>query len=138
MVPANFLFRSRVFCPGFPGPSPPGLPDFFVVLLWRFEFENLLQQQPVFSYLFLYVSLMSDVLHTVVNSVQVHTMPTEQAASVQQFFFFRGVMTPTLSACEARPSVDRCWTSLSVVVVVIVIDAAASCTARPPMSRGNC
>ena len=55
-------------------PSPPCLHDFSIVLLrtrgfQRFEFENLFQQQPVFSYLFLHVSLMSDVLHTVVNSV---------------------------------------------------------------------
>ena len=54
--------------------SPPGLPELSVVLLGirrfqRFEFVNLFQQQPVFCYLFLHVSLMSDVLHTVVNSV---------------------------------------------------------------------
>ena len=43
-------------------PSPPGLPDFSVVLLWirgfqRLEFVNLFQQQLVFCYLFLHVSL---------------------------------------------------------------------------------
>ena len=71
----QFPLPVRVFCPGFLGPPvPPGLPGFSVVLhrirgFQRFEFENLFQQQPVFSYLFLYVSLMSDVLHNVVNSV---------------------------------------------------------------------
>ena len=39
-------------------PSPPCLHDFSIVLLRirGFEFENLFQQQPVFSYLFLHVS----------------------------------------------------------------------------------
>ena len=55
-------------------PSPPGLPDFSVVLLrirgfQRFEFENLFLQQPVFCYVFFRVHLMFDVLHTVLNSV---------------------------------------------------------------------
>ena len=39
---------------------------------------------------------MFDVLHTVVNSVYVQTLPTEQAISVVTDFF-RGVMTPTLT-----------------------------------------
>ena len=47
---------------------------------------------------------MSDVLHTVLNSVKVLTLPTEQAASVQQILF-RGVMTPTLT--PVRPGLHR-------------------------------
>ena len=43
--------------------SPPGLPDFSVVLLrirrfQRFEFVNLFQQRPVFCYVFFRVHLM--------------------------------------------------------------------------------
>ena len=39
---------------------------------------------------------MFDVLHTVINSVYVQTLPTEQATSVVTDFF-RGVMTPSLT-----------------------------------------
>ena len=39
---------------------------------------------------------MFDVLHTVINSVYVRTLPTEQASPVVTDFF-RGVMTPTLT-----------------------------------------
>ena len=56
--------------------------------------EKLFQQQPVFL-LSLCFSLMFDVLHTVINSVYVQTLPTEQATSALTDFFSR-VMTPSL------------------------------------------
>ena len=63
------------------------------------EFENSAQQQPVccLVFFFLYSESISglDALHTVHNSGFVHTLPKEQASSVQQILF-RGVMTPTL------------------------------------------
>ena len=59
-----------------------------------FHSVNLYQQQPVF--LSSYVVSMFDVLHTVINSVHVQNLPTEQATSVATDFF-RGVMTPTLT-----------------------------------------
>ena len=52
--------------------------------------ENLYQQQLVF--LSSFVFSMFDVLHTVINSVYVQNLPTEQATSVVTGFF-RGVMT---------------------------------------------
>ena len=70
--------------------SPPGLTEFF-------------QQQPVFCYVFFRVHLMFDVLHTVLNSGLVHTLPIEQASSVQQILFSRGD-DPYIHACKARPS----------------------------------
>ena len=65
----------------------------------RFELVFLFQQQPVCCSLFFHVSLMFDVLHTVLNSVYVHTQP-QQCNS-----FFRGVMTPTLT--PVRPGLHR-------------------------------
>ena len=56
---------------------------------------------------------MFDVLHTVINSVYVQTLPKEQATSVVTDFF-RGVVTPSLNACEARPLTVVRRTSLSV------------------------
>ena len=67
------------------------LPGSSWILLTPFD----AQQQPVFFYLFFPVSLMFDVLHTVINSVYVQTLPTEQATSVCNSFF-RGFMTPSL------------------------------------------
>ena len=50
-----------------------------------FNSVNLYQQQPVF--LSSYVFSMFDVLHTVINSVYVQNLPTEQATSVVTDFF---------------------------------------------------
>ena len=64
---------------------------------------NVSQQQPVFH--LSYVFSMFNVLHTVINNVYVHNLPTEQATSVVTDFFaglfFSGVMTPTIT--PARP-----------------------------------
>ena len=46
-------------------------------------------------------------------------LPTEQAASVQQIHFFRGVMTPTLT--PAMPGLHRQMLDFSECVIVIVI-----------------
>ena len=59
-----------------------------------FNSVNLYQQQPVI--LSSCVFFMFGVLHTVVNSVYVQKLPTEQATSVVTDFF-RGVMTPALT-----------------------------------------
>ena len=59
-----------------------------------FNSVKLYQQQPVF--LSSVVFSMFDVLHTVINSVYVQNLPTEQATSVVTVFC-RGVMTPALT-----------------------------------------
>ena len=66
-------------------------------------------------FFFLYSESISgpDALHTVHNSGFVHTLPKEQASSVQQILFLRGHDPYTL-ACKARPSFDGCRTYLSV------------------------
>ena len=63
---------------------------------------------------FLYSESISglDALHTVHNSGFVHTLPKEQASSVQKIFL-RG-QDPYTLACKAIPSFDGCRTSLSV------------------------
>ena len=64
------------------------------------EFENSAQQQPVWSHVFvvfLYFEFISrlDALHSVLNSLYLHTLPMSKLHQ-QNRFFFRGVMTPTL------------------------------------------
>ena len=61
---------------------------------------------------------MFDVLHTVINSVYVQTLPTEQATSVVTDFFSRG-HDPFAHVCKARPLNIVGRTSLSVIVIVI-------------------
>ena len=68
-----------------------------------------------YSLCFLYLtcfSLRSDVLHTVVHSVQVPTLPTVQATPVLTESFSRGHDLHA-HACEARPQTTVGWTSLS-------------------------
>ena len=97
---SDYLFPSFGWpfaCPGPPGVSPGFLASFVLTRIRGFRdlnSENLYQQQPVF--LSSNVFSMFDVLHTVVNSVYVQTLPTEQATSVVTDFT-RGVMTPTLT-----------------------------------------
>ena len=71
----------------------------------------------VFSHVFFLCILSSsqdrDALHTVLNSLHMHTLPKNKRSTAQQILF-RGVMTPCTLACKARPSFDRCGTSLSV------------------------
>ena len=50
-------------------------------------------------------SLVFDVLHTVINSVYVQTLPTEQGTPALPDFLFRGVMTPSLT--PVRPGRQR-------------------------------
>ena len=64
-----------------------------------------------------YVVSMFDVLHTVVNSVYVQTLPTEQATSVVTGFFSRGYDPYTL-ACYSRPQTIVGRTSLSVIIII--------------------
>ena len=94
--------------PGSPGRcSLSWLPVFYfcvVLLLIRgfcdFEFETSAQQQPVWSHVFvvfLYFEFISrlDALHSVLNSLYLHTLPMSKLHQ-QNRFFFRRVMTPTL------------------------------------------
>ena len=90
---------------------PAGLPllascFYFCVVLLRirgfcgFEFENSAQQQPVWSrvfVVFLYFEFISrlDALHSVLNSLYLHTLPMSKLHQ-QNRFFFRRVMTPAL------------------------------------------
>ena len=96
--------------PGFPGRFVPLLAS--SVSLWMLlrirgfsvlEFMNSAQQQPVCYLTFFYYSesiSRQDALHTVLNSLYMHTLPKEQASTVQQILFC-GVMTLTL--LPARP-----------------------------------
>ena len=79
---------------------------YFCVVLLRirgfcdFEFENSAQQQLVWSLVFvvfLYFEFISrlDALHSVLNSLYLHTLPMSKLHQ-QNRLFFRGVMTPTL------------------------------------------
>ena len=67
--------------------------------LLRIQHSNSLCDLVLF---FLYIEFISshDALHSVHNSLYLHTMPKEQASSVQQILF-RGAMVPTL--LPARP-----------------------------------
>ena len=81
-LPPVFLLSSSFFL---------HLLNSFDALLWiqgfqRFEFEIFSSNSLCFS-LALRVSLVFDALHTVLNSVYVQTLPTEQATSVVTLFF---------------------------------------------------
>ena len=98
-------FLGRCVPPGFPGCFDGVAPNPRIL-----RFDGVLSR--VF---FLYSEFISglDALHTVPNSGFVHTLPIEQASTAQQILFSWGHDPYTL-ACKARPSFDRCWTSLSV------------------------
>ena len=61
---------------------------------------------------------MFDVLHTVINSVYVQNLPTEQAASVVTDFSWG--YDPYTHACKARPPTTVGRTSLSVIIIIII------------------
>ena len=63
---------------------------------------------------------MFDVLHTVINSVYVQTLPTEQATSVVTDFFSRG-HDPFAHACEARPLTIVGRTFFECVIVIVIL-----------------
>ena len=79
------------------------------------------------------VSLRFDVLHTVINSVYVQTLPTEQATSVVTDFFSRG-HDPFAHACKARPLTIVGRTSLSVSLSLSFNEFGA----RFPRNRAKC
>ena len=82
--------------------------------------EKLFRQQLVFiSSLRVFFLFVFDVLHTVINSVYVQTLPTEQATPALTDFFSRG-HDPFAHACEARPLTIVGWTFLNVIVIVTV------------------
>ena len=103
--------------------SPLGFLFFFCVVLLRIrgfcelEFEKSAQQQPVWSHVFivfLYFEFISrlDALHSVLNSLYLHTLPMSKLHQHNRFFFVGS--WPYTLACKARPSFDWCGTSLSV------------------------
>ena len=59
---------------------------------------------------------MFDALHTVINSVYVQNLPTEQATSVVTEFFVG--YDPYTHACKARPLTTVGRTSLSVIIII--------------------
>ena len=82
--------------------------------------ENSFQLQPVFfSFYHSHFSSRSDVLHTVINCVQVQTLPTAQATPALTDSCSRSY-DPHTHAWKARPLTTVGWTSLSVIVIVIV------------------
>ena len=64
--------------------------------------------------------------YTVINSVYVQTLPTEQVPSALTDSFSWG-HDPFTHACKARPLTVVGWTSLSVIVIVIVIVRKSVC-----------
>ena len=84
----------------------------------RSEFVNSYLQQPVccLVFFFLYSESISglDALHTVHNSLYLHTLPMSKLHQYNRLFS-RGHDPYTL-ACKARPSFDGCRTFLSVSV----------------------
>ena len=127
----SFGWPLRVLAPGV---SPGFLPS---VVLNRirgfrdFNSENLYQQQPVF--LSSYVFSIFDVLHTVINSVYVQNLPTEQATSVVTFFS-QGYDTYT-HTCKARPLTTVGRTSLSVIIIIILLSTRRQTHIRQTPSR---
>merc|ERR1712136_702948 len=76
-----------------------------------------------------------DVLHTVINSVYVQTLPTEQATLVVTDFFSRG-HDPFAHACKARPLTIVGRTSVSVSLSLFNFQGAwLSAFSRCPLQR---
>ena len=75
---------------------------------------------------------MSDVLHTVINSVYVQTLPTEQPTSVVTFFSRRH--DPFTHACQGQAS-NGCWTDFSECVIVIVSSICLPITTNRSVCR---
>ena len=80
-----------------------------------FNSVNLYEQQLVFISSF--VVSMFDVLHTVINSVYVQNLPTEQANSCHRFF--SRCYDPYTHGCKARPLTTVGRTSWSVIIIII-------------------
>ena len=85
-----------------------------------FNSVTLYQQQPVFLSSFFFS--LFDVLHTVINSVYVQNLSTEQATLVVTDSFSWGY-DPYTHACKARPLTTVGRTSLSVIIIIIIISA---------------
>ena len=80
----------------------------------RFRIQRIYSSNSLFLFHpFVFFLFVFDVLHTVINSVQVHTLSTAQVASALTDFFSRG-LDPFAHACKARPLTIVGWTSLSV------------------------
>ena len=129
--------------------ASPGFPGRFVLLLasfvslWTllrirgfcvFEFGNSARHQPVcylMSFLLGILSSSQDMMHCQLSST-VYTCTTCHRASFNSTTdSFLWGHDPYTLACKARPSFDRCGTSLSVTVIVIVSCAIHSgCLAR--------
>ena len=120
-VPANFLFWCFYFSPSwFPWLLRCVAPNPRIPEIWIREFMPV--TACVSLRVFLHFEFISwfDVLHTVHNSGFVHTLPIEQASSVQQILFHAGSWH-LHSRQKGQAFIDVCWTSLSVIVIVIVL-----------------
>ena len=112
-------------CPGLPGSLVTSWFPLFspLCLLWirgfqRFEFVNLFQQQPVFCHQFLH-DLSGPMYYTLSLTVFKCTTCQQSKPHQRNRFFSRG-HDPCTHACKAQASIDRCSTSLNVIVIVIV------------------
>ena len=117
---------------------------FFCVVLLRvrrfcdLEFESSAQQQPVWSHVFvvfLYFEFISglDALHSVLNSLYLHTLPMSKLHQHNRFFF-RGVMTPTL--LPVRPGLHSTDVGLlGVCHCHCLLVSAVTTVAAAPLSR---
>ena len=103
LVTSRMLLRIRGFC-------------FF------FEFVNSAQQQPV-CYLISFFCIQSssqDSMHCTLSLTVCKCTPCQRASCNSTTDSFSWGHDPCTLACKARPSFDRCWTSLSFIVIVIV------------------
>ena len=89
-----------------------------------FDFGNSAQHQPVCYLMSFFLGILSssqDMVHCQLSST-VCTCTTCQRASFNSTTdSFSWGQDPYTLACKARPSFDRCGTSLSVIVIVIVL-----------------
>ena len=109
--------------PGFPGRfyPPPGFPGCFDGVapnprILRFEFGNSAQQQPVcyFMSFFCILSSSQDSMHCTLSLTVGLCTPCQRASFNSTTDSFSWGHDPYTLACKARPSFDRCGTSLSV------------------------
>ena len=87
-----------------------------------FEFVNSAQQQLV-CYLISFFCILSssqDSMHCTLSLTVCKYTPCQRASCNSTTDSFSWGHDPYTLACKARPSFDRCWTSLSVIVIVIV------------------
>ena len=70
-----------------------------------------------------------DALPTVLNSGFVHTLPKEQASTVQQILF-RGVMAPSLLPVQGQAFIRRMWDFSECVIVIVIVNVKNNAGAK--------